>query len=682
MGAPIGVFGMSFLNIWALSIAAAVVPALLILYFLKLRRRDQVVPSTLLWKRAVQDLQVNAPFQRLRKNLLLLLQLLVLLAGVVALARPIVQSAATNEQSVIVMIDRSASMNTIEKSRTRLDEAKDQAERLVRTLNNTGSRWFTFGGAPAKTRAMVIAFADRASVIAPFTTNTDDLVAAIRMIEPSEQRTNLREALELAEAHLSPTRLGVEDTPMSSEPTAKIVLISDGAIPDLEQLTLRGGRLELLTIGETDDNVGITALRVQRNYERPELLEAFIRVQNFSSQEVSTDVSVYIDGRIEKVQNVRLGAAPAAVARSGPDGAAGESAAPDVGSSSASISLEILSDRPGVIETRAIRSDALLTDNSAWAVIPPPRKMRVLLVSQRGALATRVLRGLPLEAVRQMTPEEYENAPAAEIETSGILNFDVAIFSNHSSKRLPLGNYLFIGGLPEIDEVSAGEVGEGHTLVWWDDAHAVLRNVLMENIVIARSTAIRLPDAAEVLVEGPKGPLMARIGRSGRQFLLLGFTPELSTWWREESYPMFMYNAIQYLGSAAAVGDTTANRPGEALRISLPPGETATVVTAPNGTTTRVVAGADGIALFGGTSRVGLYTAQPAAPGNERFAVNLEDEWESNIVPQTSIRIGQDEIQTASAIRMTTPEIWRWFIGAALVLLLIEWYIYNRRVMI
>src|ERR1700719_2248938 len=126
-----------FLN-WssALLATAVAIPALLILYFLKLRRREMPVSSTILWRKAIQDLQVNAPFQRLRRNLLLLLQLLILLLIILSLARPVLNKDVTAGKISVILIDRSASMNAtdIEGGRTRLDEAKKQARALVDTL--------------------------------------------------------------------------------------------------------------------------------------------------------------------------------------------------------------------------------------------------------------------------------------------------------------------------------------------------------------------------------------------------------------------------------------------------------------------------------------------------------------------------------------------------------------------
>src|SRR5205085_5570347 len=101
-----------FLNIWhAVLAAAVVVPALLVLYFLKLRRRELAVSSTLLWKKAIQDLQVNSPFQKLRRNLLLLLQMLLLILLLLALARPVTKYTQVAGKTTVLLIDRSASMS-------------------------------------------------------------------------------------------------------------------------------------------------------------------------------------------------------------------------------------------------------------------------------------------------------------------------------------------------------------------------------------------------------------------------------------------------------------------------------------------------------------------------------------------------------------------------------------------
>ena len=110
---------MTFLSPLAAALAAALaVPALLALYFLKLRRQPRVVPSTLLWRKAVEDLEVNAPFQKLRNSLLLWLQLLLLLLLVVAIARPASDAPAPTGDRVVILIDRSASMAVEEDGRT------------------------------------------------------------------------------------------------------------------------------------------------------------------------------------------------------------------------------------------------------------------------------------------------------------------------------------------------------------------------------------------------------------------------------------------------------------------------------------------------------------------------------------------------------------------------------------
>src|SRR5438270_6928544 len=102
----------SFLNPWmAVAAAGIAVPALLVLYFLKLRRRELAVSSTLLWKKAIQDLQVNAPFQKLRRNLLLILQMAALLFLCLALTRPVTFFKPGAGKNTVILIDRSASMN-------------------------------------------------------------------------------------------------------------------------------------------------------------------------------------------------------------------------------------------------------------------------------------------------------------------------------------------------------------------------------------------------------------------------------------------------------------------------------------------------------------------------------------------------------------------------------------------
>jgi hypothetical protein len=684
---------MSFLNPWvAAAIAAVVIPALLILYFLKLRRREEVVPSTLLWKRAVQDLQVNAPFQRLRKSLLLFLQLAVLALALLALARPIVQTTAADEERVVLLIDRSASMNAREADHTRLDDAKEQAVRLVKTFNRRGGGWRSFwslGGAEARTQVMVISFADRATMVSPYTTNTTDLTDMIRRIEPSDARTDLREALALAEAYMAPpTKLtpGMESTPVSAEAPAKLILISDGRVANLDKVVLKSGTMELLRVGEAQDNVGITALRTQRNYERPEILGVFLTVRNYGPAPVNTDLSLYVDGTLATVKPLALTARRPAHGQSASAPASAPTTEPAVAengdeSSSASLSIDLPLDKAAVLEARLSRADALAADNSAFAVVPPPRRMRVLVVTEKNYFLDSVLSGLPLAEYPFATPEQYESTPD-QYESDGQSKFDVVIFDKYQPARLPVGNYLFLGATPKLDAFKPGPKVEKHMLIWWDETHPVLRHVSLEHVYVAESLTLEVPQQAEVLIEGPKGPVLARYAQDGRHCMVLTFAIENSTWWSKPSFPVFMYNAIRYLGSGGAEVEAGAVRPGETLRVPAAAGADHVTLVRPTGAKLTLRPDSSGTAYFGGTERVGVYRVEGGMAGRDQFAVNLEDDWESDIKPAEQVVVDRQPLKAISAIKTATPEVWRWFVGAALVLVLFEWYIYNRRVML
>src|SRR5664279_6465795 len=107
--APIALAGLAF------------VPLVVAFYLLKLRRDEHVVPSTLLWQRLVADVEANAPWQRLRRSLLLLLQLLLVAVLAILAARPFLERPAGLAGDIVVVVDDSASMQTTDVAPNRLE---------------------------------------------------------------------------------------------------------------------------------------------------------------------------------------------------------------------------------------------------------------------------------------------------------------------------------------------------------------------------------------------------------------------------------------------------------------------------------------------------------------------------------------------------------------------------------
>src|SRR5215470_16804935 len=89
---------------------AATIPVVTIFYLLKRKRVVRLVPSTLLWQKFLAETQASAPFQKLRRNWLLILQIILLILAIFALSRPYFASKAVAPHLRVVILDASASM--------------------------------------------------------------------------------------------------------------------------------------------------------------------------------------------------------------------------------------------------------------------------------------------------------------------------------------------------------------------------------------------------------------------------------------------------------------------------------------------------------------------------------------------------------------------------------------------
>src|SRR5207237_4292423 len=79
-------------------------PLIILLYFLRLRRKPISVSSTYLWKKSIEDLHVNRLMQWLRRNVLLLLQLLAVLTLIYAALGPRLPGTLVGGQHYILVI--------------------------------------------------------------------------------------------------------------------------------------------------------------------------------------------------------------------------------------------------------------------------------------------------------------------------------------------------------------------------------------------------------------------------------------------------------------------------------------------------------------------------------------------------------------------------------------------------
>jgi Ca-activated chloride channel family protein len=610
----------------ALGLGLVLLPALILLYLLKVRRRDFEVGSTYLWTHLLRDLAAHEPWQRLHWSVLLTAQLLAMALLVLIVARPFYAAQAAESIHAIILLDASASMQMSDVTPNRFEVARQEARRVLREL-------------PDGSAATIILLKAKPEVLLAGATDRQQLLQAVDNASVSGGAADLRPAMLLAAALNNDRK------------RARIYLISDGAFSDADQVETAGLETNFVEVGVSGDNRAITTLSARPDPLNAHHYQVFARVRNYSDQPVSDVLSVTADGNPADSREVQL--AP---------GAAQE---------------YVFNDLPVGTKTLAARlntPDALPLDDQAYSVLDVRRPAQVLLVTAGNLYLEKVMGLIPNAELFRSQPRRYFTLDADR--------YDLVVFDTFVPDVLPRGNLLFINP-PDSPLLSVeGEVRRPRIREWERD-NPLLQFVDLRDVAIARASRLVVPSWAKVLVQGDDTPLMLAGEREGQQrIVVLPFDLRQTNLPLSAAFPIMMLNIMGYLEPPGQV-DTRDLRPGDSVTISPLPQTDEISVRRPDGTTAGFKVA--GTALrFDQTALPGIYSAtqkvNDVVVSQEVFAVNPSSERESDVRPRSLTLAGQTlGAPVPGAMVPVQREFWFWLIPPVLLLLLFEWWWFHIR---
>lgn len=654
-------------------ILSLVPPLILLLYFLKLRRTPVEVPSTYLWTRTIEDLHVNSIWQRLRNSLLLLLQLLLAFLLLLACLQPGCEGKNIVGERFIFLVDQSASMSATDTKdgSSRLEYAKQQIRNMIDSLE------------PSAT-AMIISFSNEADVVQSYTQNKSLLKRKLASVKQTQRASDMTEALTAASGLANPGRTSDKesdvDIQVADALSAKLYIFSDGGVAKVPGFSLGNLAAEYRPIGSPDipQNVGITAFSISNDVDTESGVQAFVRLQNSDDADHTVRISLYADNEIFD-------------AKEGVD-------IPKESTAVMSFDLTpLLADFEETIrvEVRIEDEDVYSQDNFAYGIIEPARKVDVLVVTPSNnflELAMGTDRIKRLANVEFQPPRFLEDKKYQENATLG--GYDFIIYDRCSPTSMPDCNTLFLGAAPPGEDWKQGDKQFPTVIMDTAVTHPLMTSVQMGAVTIVEGTPLTGPNGTISLMDATYGSVMAIAPRTGFEDLVIGFnlieedengdTFINSDWPNKLSFPLFIQNAISWLGGASKFDSSSGSSPGDLIQFRTRVPSKSVSITPPAGNQVSLRPRTDNTYVFAGANQTGIYRVEndSASELDQLLAVNLLDPRESDLTVLPELEIGYEAIEGKNEEVPERQEYWMWVIIGALFVLLFEWFIYNRRVFI
>ncbi len=612
---------MSFLAPAAIAFAAAI-PVVIVFYLLKRKRVIHLVSSTLLWQKFLAETQASSPFQRLRHNWLLLIQLLILVLAIFALTRPYLAGEGQGGKLRVAILDASASMLARDVEPNRFEQARAELRKLIDSQR--GNDQLVLLVAAAHTEVKQSATSDKLALRRAL-----DGCAAV------ETPTRLAEAFKLAETL-------VKNRPDNEAP--EIHLFSDGAATGLDDFENKNLPLVYHKFGLKGDNLGIVSIDVRANPADSSQRAVFASIANLSTNEHAIEVELSFGSDILESRAISL--AP---------------------TNTQPLVFVAPQTRDGIFTLRLKNDDALAADNRASIVSLVPHPAKVLLVSRGNRFLEKALRGTPKTDLT-IVPVLADTAP----------NYDVVVLDDVAPATWPAANTLAFH-LVNTNLFPSWEPVKAPPVVDWKGGHPLLRFVNFDNVQVGETLGVKAPPWGVALVESPQTPLLVAGELHRQRVIWVGFDLLQSTWPLRISFPIFIANAIDWLNPSAARNAELMVRAGEPFRFPLEQSAGAAEVTLPDGARKNIAIepGAREL-IFGDTQRQGTYRLK-AGTNEVTFCVNLLDAAESNLTPREELPFGKYSKVAATTVKRANMELWRWIAAAALAFLLFEWWYYHKR---
>ncbi len=486
------------------------IPLLIIFYFIKTKKVEHYyTPAYFLWVKVAQQSSTKTVWQQLLRNLVLLLQVLITTALILALAKPRFVGELDLEQPVVLVVDNSAGMSTREGETTRLEQAKAQALKLIDDLGN---------------RQIMLVSTVRGDENAPlFTDNRAQLARYINNIPATDGSDDF--------PHLIPYLVARSQKP------PQIYIISDAAGFDMGQLLEDYENLFLIKIGEETDNLAIVGLEARRNPLARQRYQIMIRARNYGVRSRRVTIETSFEDVMLDTKEVELPAGEQTTIIVAGDGGTG-----------------------GTIRSRMVVDDALEVDNQAYTILRPRRDIKLLMVNVKNKHLLRALGILDRVRIIPMSKNEYQQL----IEIRPYTRFDVGVFYGFSPQAFLSWHNLVID--PE-----EGPSVPVNTHVSWNQNHPIMKYLELSRVRVKRANSLKLDPQSQVLLQAGETPLLVYDAWQRFDLFRLGFALEDSDFYLRPAFPMFLFNVLDFFSSQITPRDLVKLEVGQPYIIPVLP---------------------------------------------------------------------------------------------------------------